>query len=110
MRVFVQVVEDGSFSATARRKNMSVSAIARQILSLEETIGARLLNRTTRHQALTEIGPVYYERARRIIKEIDDINQLVSSFYGETKGLLKVHIRISAAHAIIPKLPKFLEK
>jgi DNA-binding transcriptional LysR family regulator len=109
MRVFVQVVEDGSFSATARRKNMSVSAIARQILSLEETIGARLLNRTTRHQALTEVGHIYYERARRIIKEIDDINQVVSSFYGETKGLLKVHIRTSAAHAIIPELPKFLE-
>jgi DNA-binding transcriptional LysR family regulator len=68
------------------------------------------LNRTTRHQALTEVGHIYCERVRRIIKEIDDINQVVSSFYGETKGLLKVHIRTSAAHAIIPKLPKFLEK
>jgi hypothetical protein len=42
---------------------------ARQILSLEETIGARLLNRTTRHQALTEIGHIYYERARRALQE-----------------------------------------
>jgi DNA-binding transcriptional LysR family regulator len=110
MRIFVQVVEDGSFSATARRKNMSVSAIARQIVSLEESIGARLLNRTTRHQGLTEVGRIYYDRARQIVKEIADINQVVSSFYGETKGLLKVHIRTSAAHAIIPELPRFLEK
>jgi DNA-binding transcriptional LysR family regulator len=109
MRIFVQVVEDGSFSATARRKNMSVSAIARQIVSLEESIGARLLNRTTRHQGLTEVGRIYYERARQIIKDIEDINQVVSSFYGETKGLLKVHIRTSASHAIIPELPRFLE-
>jgi DNA-binding transcriptional LysR family regulator len=50
-----------------------VSAIARQILSLEETIGARLLNRTTRHQALTEIGHIYYERARRIIKRQEPV-------------------------------------
>jgi DNA-binding transcriptional LysR family regulator len=108
MRIFVQVVEDGSFSATARRANMSVSSIARQIASLEHRLGARLLNRTTRHQRVTEVGRIYYERTRTILHDLDSANDIVTSYYRSIKGTLSVHIRTSAAWAVLPKLPTFL--
>jgi DNA-binding transcriptional LysR family regulator len=108
IRIFIQVAEDGSFSATARRRNMSVSSIARQISGLEDKIGARLLNRTTRHQGLTEVGKIYYEKMRLIVADIESVNEIVASYYEEVKGVLKAHIRSSAARVILPELDQFL--
>ncbi len=111
LRIFVQVVEDGSLSATARRAHTAVSSIARQVKALEDSLGARLLNKTTRRQSLTEAGRVFYERAKIILDEFDRAKRDVSSFQDTVKGVLRVYLRTSAATAVIvPALPKFLEQ
>lgn len=66
LTVFGQVVESGGFSAAGRRLNMSVTMVSNHVQSLEDHLGVRLLNRTTRKVSLTEIGQAYYERTRQI--------------------------------------------
>ena len=60
LTVFARVVESGGFSAAARRLNMSATMVTNHVRSLEDRLGARLLNRTTRRTSLTEIGQAYY--------------------------------------------------
>jgi DNA-binding transcriptional LysR family regulator len=60
MAAFVKVVDSGGFAAAARALNMSPSAVTTHVQSLEDGLGARLLNRTTRHVSLTEAGQAYY--------------------------------------------------
>src|SRR4029077_1780546 len=73
METFVGVVRTGNFSVTARRLGMSRAIISRHIRQLEEHIGARLLNRTTRVVSVTEVGQEYYELCTRLIEEIDGL-------------------------------------
>ncbi|MCB1719701.1 MAG: LysR family transcriptional regulator, partial [Candidatus Competibacteraceae bacterium] len=63
--VFVQVVESGSFTAAAERLSLSKSVVSKYLTRLENRLGARLLNRTTRRLSLTEVGQAFYERSRR---------------------------------------------
>ncbi|MPZ55186.1 MAG: LysR family transcriptional regulator [Rhizobiales bacterium] len=111
IRAFVSVVEHGSFSAAARQRNITVSSIARQVNALEELLGVRLLNRTTRHQSLTEAGALYYEHARDVVRQLDNLRNQVSSFQDSVKGTLRVQLRTSAASdVIVPALPSFLSR
>lgn len=110
IKIFLQVADDGSFSATARRRNMSVSSIARQISGLEERIGVRLLNRTTRHHSLTEVGKIYYQRMKQLLSEFENINDTVISYHSSARGTLRVHLRSSVARIVIPQLKRFQEK
>lgn len=111
MRVFVQVVEQGSFSAAARENDSSVSSIARQVKALENYLGARLLNKTTRQQGLTEAGRVFFDRAKAILQDLDRAKRDVASFQSAVKGSLRVYLRTSVADAvIIPELPLFLQR
>ncbi|WP_211235067.1 LysR family transcriptional regulator [Azohydromonas australica] len=64
LETFVRVVESGSFSAVAREERTTQSAISKQVQALEAQLGTRLLVRSTRRQALTEAGQLYYERCR----------------------------------------------
>jgi DNA-binding transcriptional LysR family regulator len=108
-RAFVQVVQSGSFSAAARRLDTSVTSIARQVSSLEATLGVRLLNRTTRKQSLTEVGHIYYAKLLDILKQVDDVKREVSSYQKVVKGRLRVHLRNSVGtQVIVPALPRFL--
>jgi len=70
--VFVRVVQAGGFSAAARQLGMPKSTESRKVSELERRIGARLLQRTTRKLGLTDAGRTYYERAARIVGEIDE--------------------------------------
>jgi flavin reductase (DIM6/NTAB) family NADH-FMN oxidoreductase RutF/molybdenum-dependent DNA-binding transcriptional regulator ModE len=72
MRLLAEVVDSGSFSAAGRRLGMAASSAARGIGALENELGARLLNRTTRKLGLTEAGRLYHERSKRILVEIED--------------------------------------
>jgi DNA-binding transcriptional LysR family regulator len=67
LTAFARVVDTGGFSAAARRLGMSVTMVSNHVQALEERLGARLLNRTTRKVSLTEIGQAYYDRALRIL-------------------------------------------
>ena len=79
MRVFSRVIDEGSFAAAARALNVSPAVITRLVADLEEHLGARLVNRTTRRLALTDIGESYLERARQILAEVDDAEALASA-------------------------------
>ena len=102
IRTLVQVVEAGSFSAAARHTDISISAIARQIKALEEDLGVRLLNRTTRHQALTEAGVIFYDRARSILQQVERAKRDASSFQKEIKGVLRVTFASRPEHGHCP--------
>jgi DNA-binding transcriptional LysR family regulator len=108
IKTFIKVVEAGSFSAAARDVS-STSAVARQVKSLEEELGVRLLNRSTRSLSLTDAGRRFYERVTTIAQELTKAKSEVSSLEEEVKGRLRVSLRVTAGTTIVvPALPKFL--
>ena len=90
IRVFVQVVETASFTAASERLGLSRAAVSKYVLQLEEFLGGRLLNRTTRHVSPTESGRVYYERCKEILLSLEEADGLVSGLSGKPKGTLRV--------------------
>ena len=95
MEVFVQVVDCRGFTAAADRLGISRAAVSKQILQLEEALGARLLNRTTRRVSVTELGNAYYERCRRVLAEVESADLLVDQLHSKPKGTLKVSAPMS---------------
>ena len=107
--VFVQVVRDGSFTKASDRLELSRSVVSKYVTRLEERLGARLLNRTTRRLSLTEAGRVFYERSRRGLEEIEEAETEVSRLQGEARGLLRVNSPMSFGILhVAPLLPEFL--
>src|SRR5438094_3212814 len=110
IKTFIKVVEAGSFSAAARDES-SVSTVARQVKSLEDELGVRLLNRSTRRLALTDTGRRFYERVSSIEQELKKAKSEVTSLEENVKGLLRVQLRVTAGTTIVvPALPKFLSQ
>ena len=91
LSVFAKVVEGSSFAAAARHFGLSPAMVSKHILALEERLGARLLNRTTRRVSPTEIGRVFYERATRILADIDDAEQEAGALQATPRGLLRLN-------------------
>jgi DNA-binding transcriptional LysR family regulator len=91
MNVLVKVVASGSFSEAARRLGVTRSAISKAITQLEQDLGARLLDRTTRRVAPTEAGLAYYERCLSILAQIAETEAQISRLHDEPKGVLKVN-------------------
>lgn len=92
---FVEVVEGGSFSAAARRLGLTRSAVSRQVAGLEDRLGARLLNRTTRRLSVTEAGAVYHQRCVRILAEAAAAERAVADLDDAPRGLLRVNAPMS---------------
>jgi len=106
--VFVQVVDSGSFTAAAERLELSKSVVSKYVTRLEDQLGARLLNRTTRRLSLTEVGRVFYERSRRGLEDIEDAKQAVSLLQGEPRGTLRINVPMSFGILhVAPALPEF---
>jgi DNA-binding transcriptional LysR family regulator len=108
MEVFVRVVELGGFSPAARAEKMTPSAVSKLIARLEARLGARLLNRSTRQLLLTPEGCAFYERATRILADIEDAERAAGA--GE-HAVGRVRINTSASyfnHILAPVLPDFL--
>ena len=95
MRLFARVVETGSFSEAARRLNLAPSSISRQIASLEERLGVRLMHRTTRTLSLTEAGQLYYERASQILTEIEDAQLALTQLESAPRGTLRLNVPVA---------------
>lgn len=109
--VFTKVVETGGFSAAARELNMSKSAVSKHVAKLEDHLGVRLLNRTTRKLSPTEVGANFYERARRIVQDVEETKQAVSALHAEPRGTLRLNVPMSFGYAhIAPALPDFLAR
>lgn len=108
-QALLQVIESGSFSAASEKLNLSVTTVARQVSSLEDRLGVKLLHRSTRALSLTEAGVLYAERIRDLMREFDAIKREVSSFQKDVKGILRVHLRHSVGtQVIVPAISEFL--
>lgn len=90
MRVFAAVVRLGSFAAAAEEMDMSNAMCSKYVRGLEETLGARLLNRTTRQLSLTEVGSEYHKRVLDILTDIEDADQFVSELQQNAVGTLRI--------------------
>ncbi|MGF6857056.1 DNA-binding transcriptional LysR family regulator [Paraburkholderia sp. CI3] len=91
MRVFSRVAETGNFSAVAKHMDCSAGNISRAVVSLEEHLHTRLLQRTTRSVSLTECGERYYRRCKKILADIDDADAEASDAHTLPRGKLRVH-------------------
>jgi DNA-binding transcriptional LysR family regulator len=109
-RIFVQVAELGSFIQAARLLKLPRATVSSAIQQLEASTGTRLLHRTTRKVSLTTDGTQLLLRARQVLLDIDDIDQLFQSHQEQVMGRLEVDVpsRI-ARRLLIPALPEFLK-
>jgi len=90
LSVFVAAVEEGSLAAAARRHGMTPAMAGKHLAAIEESLGARLLHRTTRKLHLTEVGKDYYQRSRQILDSLDDADRAARTLQDEPRGLLRL--------------------
>jgi DNA-binding transcriptional LysR family regulator len=109
MRVFAKIAEIGSFAGAAVRLDISPSMASQHVKVLEERLGVRLLNRTTRKVSLTEIGREYYERCTRILVEVDEADRIASALQLTPRGRLRVYCDTNIARFFAPVVMRFLE-
>lgn len=111
MRVFQRVVDEGGFAAAARAMDMSPAAVTRLFGDLEQHLGARLMHRTTRKLALTEVGESYLLRVRGILHEIEDAEAAVCSSTLELQGTVRVLASpVLATYFLAPQIAKWRER
>jgi DNA-binding transcriptional LysR family regulator len=89
-KVFTAVVEAGGFTAAAERLGLSRAAASKHVQQLEERLGARLLDRTTRRVSVTEAGRAFYRQCRRILADLDDAERAAGELHNEPRGELRV--------------------
>jgi DNA-binding transcriptional LysR family regulator len=108
MRVFVRVIDEGGFAKAARALDMAPPVVTRVVAELEAHLGARLLNRTTRRIALTDVGENYLERARQILIDVEESEALASESTKDPRGLVRVLAPPAVAvHQLAKHLPAF---
>lgn len=90
MVIFAHVVNEQSFSAAARKLGVSRSSVSKAVAKLERTLDASLLNRSTRHISLTEVGRVFFDHCSRISNEADEAREMIDSLNAQPRGVLKV--------------------
>src|SRR5271155_3090945 len=109
MTVFVRAVEAGSFSGAAQQLGIAKSIVSRRIVSLESRLRTSMFHRTTRHLSLTETGQAYYERARRILADVAEAEEVACRLHGELRGKLKVAAPMSfGVRHMSPVIAEFL--
>ena len=110
MQTFLRVAETRSFSGIARERNLSQSTVSKQIAALENRLGVRLLNRSTRSVTLTEEGAAYYEDCRAILDAVAESEAGLTRRRAAPSGLLRLACPVSfGSREIAPLLPGFLE-
>jgi DNA-binding transcriptional LysR family regulator len=109
MFFFVRVVQAGSFSAAARQLAVPKSTLSRKVSELEERLGVRLLQRTTRKLGLTDAGRIYYDQAGRVIADAQIAEQAVGHMQAAPRGLLRVTTPLSFG-MIAPIVTEYLRK
>ena len=109
--VFVRVVEAGSFTAAAEKLGLSQSAVSKAVNRLEERMGTRLLNRSTRRLSLTETGTALHDRSKHALAEIEEAELEVARLQMEPRGVLRVNAPMSFGILhVSPLVPEFLER
>jgi DNA-binding transcriptional LysR family regulator len=111
MRAFLTAIDRGSFSAAAAELGLTPSAVSKLLNRLENRLGVRLINRTTRRLALTPEGEIFAARARQIVADIAEAEAEVTRARGAPRGLLRVNSGTAfGLHQLTPALPDFLAR
>lgn len=111
MRVFNRVAERGSFAQAADELDISRAAASAHVASLEKHLGARLLNRTTRHVSLTAEGADFLRRSRRILDELHDAEETLRGTRSKPQGRLRVEVPVAfGRYLLLPRLPEFARR
>lgn len=109
MSVFAKAVETGSFSAAGEALRMSSQLVGKHVQTLEQHLGVRLINRTTRRQHLTEAGFAFYERVKIIQAEVEAAEGLAAMSGGKPRGRLRINAPVSfGIHALSRRLPEYM--
>src|SRR6476660_7868567 len=107
LTAFVRVV-GGGFSAAGRRLNMSTTMVSNHIQALEDRLGARLLNRTTRKVSLTEVGRAYYDRCTQILADIAQADDIAGALQSTPRGTLRIYTNTHIVQFLSPVVTEFL--
>ncbi|MBV6661465.1 LysR family transcriptional regulator [Pseudomonas yamanorum] len=111
MRLFCQVMESGSFTAAAEHLGLSKQFVSRRLIQLEERLGVRLLNRSTRRLDVTPLGQSYYESALRLLSEVEQVEQGIAGQNTDPRGTIRLSAPLSFAMAHLGSLlPLFLQR
>lgn len=111
MRVFTAVVETESFTAAGMRLDLSKAVVSKYVGHLEDHLGTRLLNRTTRRLSLTESGVAYYERCTQILADVDEAEQAAGQLTAIPRGTLRVTMPVSFGRIrIAPLLTAYMQR
>lgn len=111
MQLFVRVAELASFSRAADSLGVPKGSVSRQVQSLENHLGTQLLHRTTRRVQLTQDGMVYYERAKDLLSNLDELDGLFIHDPASISGKLRVDMPVGVArNLVIPRLPAFMQQ
>ena len=111
LRVFARIADAGSISAAARALGLPKSSVSRSLVRIENAVGARLVERSTRRLALTDAGLLLQRHARRILDDVGEAEDAIAGFVGVPRGTLRVSAPPSfAAGPLAPMLPAFLER
>jgi DNA-binding transcriptional LysR family regulator len=109
MAVFAKVVDAGSFAAAARHFGMSPAMVTAHVQTLEERLGVRLLNRTTRRVSATEVGQNFYERCLRILSDLEEAEGAAGELQSVPRGLLRVTAPVSfGTRKLTPAIADYL--
>jgi DNA-binding transcriptional LysR family regulator len=108
LTAFVRVVDSGGFSAAGRRLNMSTTMVSNHVQSLEDRLGARLLNRTTRKVSLTEIGKTYYDRCVQILADLEQADDVAGAQQLTPRGTLRIYAATHIVPFVAPVVAEFL--
>lgn len=110
MEVFVKAVDGGSFAAAAQALGMSAQMAGKHVGALERRIGARLLNRSTRSQSLTEVGRIFYERCRALLADAEAAENVTQSLLAHPRGRLRVTAPVMfGAYSLAPLIAAYLQ-
>lgn len=111
LRIFIAVMRRGSFSAVARESGVPTSSISRAIAALEEQLGVRLFQRTTRRVSPTEVGAAYFARIEPVVAEIEQAGLAVADLSGAPRGTLRITASVSfGLTCVVPLLAAFAEQ
>ena len=111
MEAFVRVVEAGGFTGAAKLLSLSKSAVSKHVSSLEQRLGAQLLQRTTRKVSLTEIGHAYYEQAIRALAAAEEADSVASAMQATPQGHLRLTAPLSfGVRRLMPAIADFMRQ
>jgi len=110
MKIFVRIIQLGSFTAVALEMGLTQSAVSKKVSALERILGATLLTRSNRQVLLTEVGTNYYEHCISILSELEEAEAQTKEYTLNPKGKLRINVPVSFARMhVIPYLPQFMK-